>query len=130
MTKYYDGMEVPKVSIEHVHDVELDLNGRYEWTLKYCPISKHHCAVVITNHKNPGFSAYALSVVGKIVTVQVNRISYEKTDTPTAVDAGSTGVAADHSHGLTYTTTQVTYPVASLDKFFSFALTYEVQGAS
>lgn len=125
MQRYCGGVKLPRFSTDVFPTPSTDFVGEISCILTY-PAKANSIQVQFE------FSAARLNRfvrvsahMGQYVDVTVYKLVYDKPDTPTAADAGSTGGAANHSHGLTYTATAAGSATVSTEAQPNLCIHYE-----
>lgn len=130
MTTYYNGLDVPKTQID-VFTVSTDISGDYTFGLLYDPKPSIHQIAIVAKLfvNNRPIVGVAQGLAGKRITVRFFETYYDKTNTPTATDDGSTGGVPTHSHALAYTSTRMTATPICLEAV-GCTIIYEPTGGS
>ena len=104
MQRYSDGLAVPKLMVDTFFDPVSDAAGFIYLTLTYMPKSIDHIVQPLGVDRAGGRVRFYVKsgLVGKVLELNLVKIGYEKTDTPTG-NANSGGSGADpHGHALSY----------------------------
>ena len=107
MQRYSDGLPVPKQMVDVFSGETTDGGGNLTLSLTYKP--KAIGDIIVPDGWSVGgkrrmFTKHSL--VGKVLTLTVQKLEYDKADSPTSSsNTGNTG-ADPHSHALAYTATE------------------------
>lgn len=128
MQRVSDGLDVPKHQTDIFSGkVTSAVQGDFVCELTYTPKGVNNIFMAI-----PWGAGYRLlriySLVGKTLTIIVDKLQYEKTDTPTGSTdaAGGGAVGEPHGHALSYTNTLLTGVRSTNDTLPPVAIHYEV----
>lgn len=124
MQRYSSGVKVPNFKIDVFTGKTTTASGYITCVLTYVPHSLND--ILIGSAMTRKISK--ISLTGKDLLLRVYRLIYDKTDTPTAVDVGSAGAGANHSHGLAYTPTSVDFYLALNELQNPITVHYTVKG--
>lgn len=105
MQRISQGRKVPALAMDVFTGETTNVTGKLYLTLNHTPKSLNDIVIGYgynTISQNRVIAPKAL--VGKVLEARVKKLMYDKADTPTNTDVGSVGGAGNHSHVITYTT--------------------------